>query len=192
MTASNAASPFIPHLYPAAPPANPAPAPNAVATTSRGSAGVEPRAIADVQPLPTATHLAAHAVSSQFATRPGVRSVVREMLGEAIKSLYPTLELDVAQTSVAEPIAQNPVQYRLTPLLDVALNHLAAGAEIDFTDKYSWPQKLVKQGTGTTLRVPHPSGDRRDDIDMSAIELVIRSLRPSLRDGFAQIGRAHV
>jgi hypothetical protein len=193
MTASNAASPFIPHLYPAAPPANPAPAPSAFATTSRGSAGAvlapigaEPSAIADVQPLPTATHLAAHAVSSQFATRPSVRSVVREMLGEAIKSLYPTLELDVAQTSVAEPIAQNPVQYRLTPLLDVALNHLAAGAEIDFTDKYSWPQKLVKQGTGTTLRVPHPSGDRRDDIDMSAIELVIRSLRPSLRDGFAR------
>lgn len=180
MTASTAATPFIPRLYLAAPPVNPTPSSTAFATTALG------RASAAVHPLPSATNLAAHAVSSQFATRPDVYSVVRDMLGEAIKSLYPTLEFDVAQTSVAEPIAENPVQYRLTPLLDVALNHLATGADIDFTDKYSWPQKLVKQGTGTTLRVPDASGNRREDIDMSAIELAIRSLRPSLKDGFAR------
>lgn len=119
MTASAAAMPFIPRLYPAVPPANPTPSPPAPAPTSLSRAG----AIAEVQPRPRASHLAAHAVSSQFATRPDVRSVVRDMLGEAINSLYPTLEFDVARTSVAEPIAENPVQYRLTPLLDVALNH---------------------------------------------------------------------
>lgn len=182
MTASAAAMPFIPRLYPAVPPANPTPSPPAPASTSLSRAG----AIAEVQPRPRASHLAAHAVSSQFATRPDVRSVVRDMLGEAINSLYPTLEFDVARTSVAEPIAENPVQFRLTPLLDVALNHLVSGADIDFTDKHSWPQKLVKQRTGTTLRVPEASGNRREDIDMSAIELAIRSLRPSLKDAFAR------
>ena len=87
MTASTAAMPFIPRLYPAVPPANPTPSPPAPAPTSLSRAG----AIAEVQPRPRASHLAAHAVSSQFATRPDVRSVVRDMLGEAINSADPAV-----------------------------------------------------------------------------------------------------
>ena len=158
----------------------------AAAPTLRSVSAMAHDTLVQASPPAVTSHLAAHAVNSQFASRPTIRSVISDMLGEAIKSQYPELELNLAQTSVAEPIAADPVQYRLTPLLDLALKHLASGSELDFTDKHSRPQKLVNQRTGATLRVPAPSGNRTDDIDMSTIELAIRSLRPSLKSAFAQ------
>ncbi len=175
----NSSSPFMPH------PLSTAHTPEWPATRLRSVSSPVQAAPAPLPPAVT-SNLAAHAVNSQFATRPTVRSVVSDMLSEAIKSQYPNLEINLAQTSVAEPIGDNPVQYRLTPLLDMALKHLASGSQLDFTDKYALPQKLVNKRTGATLRVPAPSGNQRDDIDLSVIELAIRSLRPSLKSAFAQ------
>ena len=128
--------------------------------------------------------LTATAVAHQFDTRPTLRSVVSGMLEEAIKSLYPTLAFNPAEAAVAEPISDNPPQYRLTPLLDIALRHLTTGGDLDFTDKHALPCTLVDPATGHTLK-PGPSPDAlMPGIDMQAIELAIRSLRAPLKKTF--------
>lgn len=180
----NSSSLFVPH-QPSAVPATPLHNVTSLLSATRAPAPDVQAGLVSSPPSGP-THLAARAVNSQFATRPTVHSVVSKMLGDAIKSLYSDLELNLAQTSVAEPISDNPVQYRLTPLLDMALKQVAQGGELDFTDKYGLPQKLIDQRTGATLRVPASSGNRRDDLDMSAIELAIRTLRPALKNSFAQ------
>jgi len=125
--------------------------------------------------------LTATAVAHQFDTRPTLRSVVSGMLEEAIKSLYPTLAFNPAETAVAEPISSSPPQYRLTPLLDIALRHLTTEGDLDFTDKHALPCTLVDPATGHTLK-PAPSPDAlMPGIDMQAIELAIRSLRAPLK-----------
>ena len=130
--------------------------------------------------------LTATAVAHQFDTRPTLRSVVSGMLEEAIKSLYPTLAFNPAEAAVAEPISDNPPQYRLTPLLDIALRHLTTGGDLDFTDKHALPCTLVDPATGHTLK-PGPSPDAlMPGIDMQAIELAIRSLRAPLKKTFEQ------
>lgn len=130
--------------------------------------------------------LTATAVAHQFDTRPTLRSVVSGMLEEAIKSLYPTLAFNPAETAVAEPISSSPPQYRLTPLLDIALRHLTTEGDLDFTDKHALPCTLVDPATGHTLK-PAPSPDAlMPGIDMQAIELAIRSLRAPLKKTFEQ------
>lgn len=125
----------------------------------------------------------AGAVHSQFAARPTVRTVVAQLLQNAISTLYPGLNVDTRQVSLATPQQASSLQYTLTPLLDVALDYLANGTEPDFTDKHATPCKLVNSTTAATLRAP--SGERRVELDMRKIELAIRSLPQELNAGFA-------
>lgn len=157
---TNAIKEAQPHITPPAAPSAPAPA--AVAT------------------------LTAQAVDSQFASRPTVRSVVANLLTEAVQALYPDLPFDPAHTSLSIPIGNDPARYRQVPLLDVALEHLATNAELDFSDQHALPQRLVDQRTGTPLTASVPPGSPAKDLDMRAVELAIASLRANLKNGFAQ------
>ncbi|KAF1025618.1 MAG: hypothetical protein GAK37_02839 [Pseudomonas sp.] len=125
----------------------------------------------------------ANAVQHRFATRPKVRTVAAQLLQTAITSLYPDLDFDIRQTSLAMPLQANPLQYQLTPLVDIALDYLASGIEPDFTDKHSTPCKLVNSLTGATLRLS--SGEGREEPDLRKVELAIRSLPEDLNAGFA-------
>lgn len=135
------------------------------------------------QPSPAdAMKTPAEVVANQFATRPSVRTVVATLLNQALKSQYPTLNVDSANTSLAVPLPTDSVQYQLTPLLDLALEHLAGGAPLNFSAGSKW----VKSDTGTTLRVVDASGNRAVELDRQAVELAIRSLRPNLKAAFAE------
>lgn len=133
---------------------------------------------------PRSPDITANTVAHQFAERPTLRSVVSGMLSDALKNLYPTLAFDLEYTSLAEPTSNNPPQYCLTTLLDVALKHLTSDGELDFTDKHSLACTLIDQATGHTLK-PAPSAQGlTPGIDMQAVELVIRSLRTTLKSEF--------
>src|SRR5690606_8955976 len=73
-----------------------------------------------------------------------------------------------------------------TPLLDVALKHLTRDGELDFTDKHSLACTLIDQATGHMLKPGPLAGALVPGIDMQAIELIIRSLRTTLKSGFEQ------
>ncbi|MDR9875151.1 hypothetical protein RJC98_08160 [Pseudomonas allii] len=128
----------------------------------------------------------AQVVADQFATRPTVRSVVAALLNEAIRHRYPTLDFDSATTSVAIATQSNPLQYQLRPLVDLALEHLASGTELDFSDRFGEPCKWVNATTGSTLSFVDSTGNRATPLGTQTVELAIGSLKSSLKDAYAQ------
>lgn len=119
---------------------------------------------ASAVPAPKPAQTTAQWVNARFATRPTVRSVVLEVLDEAIKQRSPTLQLDLACTSVSRATAATLAQQRPTPLLEVALHHLIARGELDFNDASFNP----------------PLNDQQKQ----AVELAIRSLPELLKPAF--------
>lgn len=132
------------------------------------------------------SEIGALSVAQQFNDRPTLHAVVSDTLSEAIKSLYPTLTFDLAKTSVAIPLSSNPPTYRLTPLLDVALNYLTSRSEPDFTDRHTLACTLIDQATGHTLKLAPSEGKPVPAIDMQDIELAIRGLSATVKNSFAQ------
>lgn len=105
----------------------------------------------------------AQQVNTQFATRPTVRAVVAEVLEKAITQLSPHLQLDPAHTSVSRPGTDSPTQ---RPLLEVALESLSVGNEVDLNDAVFNPPLT--------------------DSDKHNVELTIRSLPELLKPAFQQ------
>ncbi|MFK9005409.1 dermonecrotic toxin domain-containing protein [Pseudomonas pergaminensis] len=125
-------------------------------------------------------------VAAHFANRPTLRSVVAGMLTDALKTQYPSLDINVATTSLAVPSQAAPLQYVLTPLLDLALDHLASGTDLDFTDRHGEPCKWIDTAHFRFLKIIDDNGLRSRLLDMSTVELAIRALRPNLKSAFAQ------
>ena len=124
-------------------------------------------------------------VAAHFADRPSLRSVVAGLLHEALKAQHPTLNIDVAHTSLAVPSQAGTTQYVLTPLLDLALEHLASGAELDFSDRFGTPCKWIDTAHFTFLSVKDDASQPLLPLDMQAVELAIRALRPNVKGAFA-------
>ena len=124
----------------------------------------------------------AEVVANQFGSRPTVRSVVAKMLDDALKRHYPTLDFNSANTSLAIRLPTDSVQYKLTPLLDLALEHLASGRELGLTAESQW----VESSSATPLSVVDASGKHTEPLDMRTVELVIRSLRANLVEAYAE------
>ncbi|MGY2159820.1 dermonecrotic toxin domain-containing protein [Pseudomonas tolaasii] len=127
----------------------------------------------------------AEIVAAHFAGRPTVRSVVAGMLNDALKAQHPTLTIDVANTSLAVPISAEPLQYSLTPLLDLALDHLAAGTELDFSDRFSLLCEWMDTAHMKFVKVTEGANPYPRPLDMQAVELAIRALRPNLKGAYA-------
>ena len=144
--------------------------------------GLQRRLSAPHQPNTTTleTRVAAH-----FASRPSVRSVVAALLTEALKAQHPSVNIDVANTALAVPTQAGASQYALTPLLDLALEHLASGAELDFSDRFGEPCKWIDTTHYTFLSVKDDANQPTLPLDMQAVELAIRALRANVKDGFA-------
>lgn len=125
-----------------------------------------------------ADSLLTHTVSAAFATRPSLTTVVTRMLTERIGERYPTLVFDLSRVRLAIPHANGGWQFK--PLLDVALDHLANGTPLDFTDQYSLPYFLSE-------RLPHhlnPPGVDTPRLDMAVIQNLIAELPLLLHIGF--------
>ncbi|MBV4455361.1 hypothetical protein KVG91_22525 [Pseudomonas sp. SWRI103] len=124
----------------------------------------------------------ARQVADQFATRPTLRSVVAKLLDDTLNHQFPSLNFNSANTSLAVPNGTTPLQYRLTPLLDLALEHLAGSAELEVPSDAKW----VTSDSGTSLRVADVTGNSADLLDKHFTELAIRSLRPNLKAAYAE------
>ncbi|MCR4541188.1 hypothetical protein NUV89_22610 [Pseudomonas sp. 18.1.10] len=125
-------------------------------------------------------------VAAHFANRPSVRSVVAGLLAEALKVQHPTLNIDIANTALAVPVQAGTTQYALTPLLDLALEHLASGTELDFSDRFGQPCKWIDTTHYNFLSVKDDGSQPTRPLDMQAVELAIRTLRPNLKTAFAE------
>ena len=98
----------------------------------------------DPSPLPLGKVLA-EAVNTQFAARPTLHSVVSQRLHDSVQEKYPSLQLDVATLRVAEPSRDGA--WHLNPLIDVALEFIATGVPVDFSDKHSSEYYLCNSAT---------------------------------------------
>ncbi|MGF6129154.1 hypothetical protein QF019_004382 [Pseudomonas frederiksbergensis] len=67
----------------------------------------------------------ARTISARFSTRPTLRSVTASLLKDELLEKYPPLDFDPYRTQVAQPLPEGG--WRLTLLLEVALNYLASG-----------------------------------------------------------------
>ncbi|WP_248730554.1 DUF6543 domain-containing protein [Pseudomonas sp. MWU13-2517] len=146
----------------------------------RPPSGLQGRSLNHAQSTPAAD-TPASAVANQFATRPTLRAVVAGQLDALLNRHYPTLNFDSANTSLAVPIATDSLQYTLTPLLDLALEHMANGSELLFPENAKW----VKSDTAASLKVVDATGNRAAPLDSYSLELAIRSLRPNLKAAYA-------
>ncbi len=125
-------------------------------------------------------------VSTHFAGRPTLRQVVAALLTDALKAQHPTLSIDVANTSLAVPTKAEPLQYELTPLLDLALDHLASGTELDFSDRFGMPCRWIDTAHFEFLKVEDGPNHKPLPVEMQAVELAIRALRPNVKAAFAE------
>lgn len=118
--------------------------------------------------------LPTQALHAQFASRPRLDTVARQLLTDLIKKRYPTLEIDLSRTQLATP-APTP-GWTLSPFMPRVLDFLATGTEIDLSDQHSLPCFLTDQPP-TRLR---PPGNTAPALDMSVIEEVIHTLALTL------------
>lgn len=117
----------------------------------------------------------AGAVSVVFADRPNLESVVLKTLAVTIDEKYPGLALNLSRTQLAMPAADG--SYTFERLTTKALDYLATGAPIDFSDVGSHAFFL-------TENVPHPVKTPAGETpDIKQIEKLIHELAWSLPIG---------
>lgn len=122
----------------------------------------------DPSPLPLGNVLA-QAVNTQFAARPTLDSVVSQRLHDSAQEKYPSLPLDIATLRVAEPSRAGA--WFLKPLLDVALEFLATGVPVDFSDKHSSEYYLCNSAAPQTRLTVNNT-----KIDMQVVASLVNEL----------------
>ncbi|RON09668.1 hypothetical protein BK659_06980 [Pseudomonas brassicacearum] len=127
----------------------------------------------------------ARAIQAQFTTRPTLRSVVAQMLGDLITEKTAPLDTDIALISVAIP---NALQgYDLNPLVDVALNYMAGGDAADFSKTVGDRASYLVSKRGTRVRYASLADDHRPLVpDMQFIENILLELPSIVQIGFQQ------
>jgi hypothetical protein len=119
---------------------------------------------------PSLHSLLAQAVSSQFASRPTLDTVARQLLAELIRQRYPTLVIDLSRTQLAIPYLGGG--WTLHPLIPRVLEFFASGAELDLSDRHG-QSCFLTDTPPTRLQLAGPTAPA---LDMSVIEGLIREL----------------
>ena len=115
----------------------------------------------------TATPIAS-AVSAEFASRPTLASVARQLLADGIRQALPALVLDLALTQLATPTADGA--WHLQPLMPRVLAFLGSGLPVEFSDRHGRACFLSDQ---PPIRLKMPDGQA---LDLRLIEDVINAL----------------
>ena len=110
---------------------------------------------------------AVNAVRAQFANRPTLENVTRQMLATAINEKYPALKIDLSRTFLATPDSSG--NWSLAPLISRVMDYLANGTALDLGPFYTWPHYLADE-VGRWL------GSPVDRPDMKVIEGLIKAL----------------
>ncbi len=114
--------------------------------------------------------LPAQAVSTQFASRPTLDTVTRQLLAELIRQRYPTLVIDLSRTQLAIPHPAGG--WTLHPFMAHVLEFLATGSELDLSERHGGPCYLT-DAPPTRLKLAAPATSA---LDMNIIEDMIREL----------------
>lgn len=120
---------------------------------------------------------AANAVRAQFASRPTLESVTRQMLTAAINEKYPALNIDLSNTRLATPYSEG--SWSLSPLMPLVMDYLASGTALDFSPIDNVSHYLA-DGTGNRLGAPSYRPD------MKVIEALIKELPWTIPVGLQQ------
>ncbi|MCS4251431.1 hypothetical protein [Pseudomonas sp. BIGb0164] len=117
--------------------------------------------------MPTPPNPSAAAVSAQFANRPSLAAVARQLLATSIAQAYPSLTLDLQRTQLATPLASG---WKLEPFMPVVLEYLAKGTLPDFRDHDGRPAYLSDR---PPTRLTAPDGQ---PLDMQVIAKQVQVL----------------
>ncbi|MHC8314197.1 dermonecrotic toxin domain-containing protein [Pseudomonas sp. LB3P31] len=126
---------------------------------------------------PLYTDLIARAVNSRFSNRPTLRALTASLLKAGILEKYPQLAFDPGLTRLAQPIPDGA--WRLTPLIDLALEYLASGTLPDFSEQLGRPCFLTNRAPAR-LAINNPPSQLPD---LQVIAAVIRELPQILHIG---------
>lgn len=118
-----------------------------------------------------------------FGGEPNRQTVVAGLLKDAISTASPSLNVDVQQLAFAAPDPQNPGQFLETPLMELALNHIA-GADAPV---FSHDGKFVDTRANAQALTGNPPGTALN-IDRSALQTAISQL-PGKLDEAMQAAR---
>ena len=118
--------------------------------------------------------LTAQAVSARFSPLPDLSEVIQQLFERALAEQYPTLEIDLSQTSLFIPQARS--QYTIRPLMDVVHEYLSNGSPLSFSDVDGHAHYLSTRPP-SRLRLPGPTSE---NLDMQVIEALIKELPATL------------
>ncbi len=114
----------------------------------------------------------AGAVTTQFATRPTLAAVARQLLATTLAQTYPSLAIDLARTVLLTPTSRGG--WRRQPLMGLVLDWLANGTALDFSDRHGRPCRLSDHPpTALTLADAQP-------LDLQAIQAMLHALPQTL------------
>ena len=114
----------------------------------------------------------AGAVKTQFATRPTLAAVTRQLLATTLNQAYPTLAIDLTRTVLLTPTSRGG--WRRQPLMALVLDFLANGTALDFSDRHGRSCRLSDHPPAPlTLADTQP-------LDLQAIQAIIRTLPQTL------------
>ena len=122
-------------------------------------------------PLPFAS--AVNAVRAQFAGRPTLEAVTRQLLAAALSQKYPSLTIDLARTRLAVPLAEGG--WELQPFVARVMDYLANGNGLSL-------ERL--NGRSYYLCDDAPDWLEPDLLDMKVIDTLIRELTWTVPIGF--------
>ncbi|MEB0207266.1 dermonecrotic toxin domain-containing protein [Pseudomonas sp. CCC3.1] len=122
-------------------------------------------------PLPSA--LTANAVRAQFAGRPTLEGVTRQLLAAAFSEKYPTLKIDLARTRLAVPRVGGG--WELQPFVARVMDYLANGNVLNLE---------MIDGQSYYLCDDAPNWLEPDLLDMKVIDALVRELTWTVPAGF--------
>ena len=114
-----------------------------------------------------------NAVRAQFAGRPTLESVTRQMLAAALSQKYPTLKIDLARTRLAVPRAGGG--WELQPFVARVMDYLANGNALNVE---------MINGQSYYLSDDAPNWLEPDLLDMKVIDTLVRNLAWTVPIGF--------
>lgn len=125
-------------------------------------------------PTPSLTSASTvNAVRAQFAGRPTLEGVTRQLLAAALSQKYPTLEIDLSRTRLAVPVAGGG--WGLQPFVARVMDYLANGNALNVEMIDGQPYYLCDEA---------PNWLQPDLIDMKVIETLVRDLTWTVPIGF--------
>ena len=122
---------------------------------------------------PSQSALLVEAVRAQFAGRPTLEGVTRQLLAAAFSQKYPTLKIDLTRTRLAAPRAGGG--WELLPFVPRVVDYLANGNVLNLE---------MISGQSYYLCDDAPNWLAPDLLDMKVIEILVRELAWTIPVGF--------